>query len=83
MFFQEAFELLCVWLSKGGKTSHIASLMRNQGILIALDKAKKKIDRIKENLKRTGCTIAQVYAYDSISAVKEASIESCMYYIAW
>ena len=60
----------------GGKTCHIATLMRNSGILIALDKAKKKIDTIKKNLDQAGCTIAQVYGFDSTKAVLGSATEN-------
>ena len=60
----------------GGKTCHIAALMHNSGVLIALDKAKKKIDIINKNLDQAGCTIAQVYGFDSTKAVLDSATEN-------
>lgn len=60
----------------GGKTCHIASLMQNSGVLIALDKAKKKIDTIRENLSQAGCTSPFFYGFDSTKAAEEKKVDS-------
>ncbi|KAF6021408.1 NSUN6 [Bugula neritina] len=57
----------------GGKTCHIGTLMQNSGVLIALDKAKKKMDTLKSNLLKSGCTIAQVYCQDASKSVQDGS----------
>lgn len=38
--------------SPGGKLSHIAQLMKNRGILIAVDRSPRKMKRIRSNLNR-------------------------------
>ena len=40
----------------GGKTTHIAQLMGNSGEILAVDLAKRKIQRITENCQRLGIT---------------------------
>ena len=45
----------------GGKTTHLAQLMGNKGILIALDVDKGKIKALKANIHRLGVTNALVY----------------------
>jgi 16S rRNA (cytosine967-C5)-methyltransferase len=43
----------------GGKTTHIAQLMRNVGEIIALDRSQGKLQRITENCQRLGVTNVQ------------------------
>jgi len=38
----------------GGKTSHIAQLMQNRGEIIAMDKSRNRLKKMKEELKRLG-----------------------------
>jgi len=53
--------------------------MQNSGVLIALDKAKKKMDTLKFNLLKSGCTIAQVYCQDASKSVQDGSSIGCIY----
>jgi 16S rRNA (cytosine967-C5)-methyltransferase len=41
----------------GGKAAHLAELMRNMGIIVALDSDRKRIGRISENSMRLGLSI--------------------------
>ena len=41
----------------GGKATHLAELMRNQGTIIALESDQERIKKIRENSKRLGTTI--------------------------
>jgi 16S rRNA (cytosine967-C5)-methyltransferase len=43
----------------GGKATHIAELMENEGIVIALESDRKRIGRIRENAARLGATIVR------------------------
>ena len=52
----------------GGKTSHLATLMQNQGTLIALDKSKGKVKHIQANATRLRLDMVKTYAYDSTKA---------------
>lgn len=53
----------------GGKTTHIASLMENKGHVIALDRSKNKIAKIKENLSCWGLSCVNVYCFDGTKSV--------------
>jgi SAM-dependent methyltransferase len=49
----------------GGKTSHIASLMRNQGCVVALDKSPPKVSKLTENIKRFALSNVHCYLFNS------------------
>ncbi len=49
----------------GGKTSHMAELMRNKGIIYAFDIDEARIRRMKMLLKRMGITIVRVFKEDA------------------
>jgi len=48
----------------GGKTGHIAQLMKNEGRLIALDKDPQKISRLTVEMKRLGIHIVSTQVFD-------------------
>jgi len=48
----------------GGKTGHIAQMMENQGILIALDKDKNKLLRLEAEMHRLGVSIVSTHTHD-------------------
>jgi len=48
----------------GGKTTHIAQDMRNQGLLVANDSKKHRLTSLSSNLQRLGVTCAVVSNYD-------------------
>ncbi|XP_075211216.1 tRNA (cytosine(72)-C(5))-methyltransferase NSUN6-like [Lycorma delicatula] len=52
----------------GNKTTHIASLMKGKGQIIALDKTEKKIERIKENCKNQHLNNVSAYVFDATKA---------------
>ena len=52
----------------GGKTTHIAELMKNQGKIYAFDTDDRRIRRMKELLKRTGVSIAEIFTRDAREA---------------
>uniref|UniRef100_A0A7S0ZAX3 SAM-dependent MTase RsmB/NOP-type domain-containing protein n=1 Tax=Timspurckia oligopyrenoides TaxID=708627 RepID=A0A7S0ZAX3_9RHOD len=51
--------------SPGGKTSHIAALMQNQGRIIALDKNTKKIQQLKSTLDELQVSMVRSFAQDA------------------
>ncbi|XP_074656528.1 tRNA (cytosine(72)-C(5))-methyltransferase NSUN6-like isoform X2 [Tubulanus polymorphus] len=55
----------------GGKTTHIATLMKNKGRVIGLDKAKNKLEKIRMNVKQLGLDCVEIYGYDSTKAMDE------------
>ncbi|MBN1436123.1 MAG: methyltransferase domain-containing protein [Sedimentisphaerales bacterium] len=52
----------------GGKTTHLAELMRNQGEIIACDISDEKLALIDENCRRLGHTIVRTSLADNIDA---------------
>ncbi len=54
----------------GGKTTHLAELMENQGRIIAFEIFKDRARRLKLMIKRTGVKIAEVHVMDARRAVE-------------
>lgn len=52
----------------GGKTTHMACLMRNSGKIVAIDISKKKILRLKENYIRLGIQNVETRVLDAINS---------------
>jgi len=57
--------VLDICASPGGKTGAIAQLMGNTGMIISIDRNMKKIERMKQNLRRLGVTNAVCIAHDA------------------
>lgn len=51
--------------SPGHKTSHLASLMRNEGVLVAIDRSKKRVQEMAALLTRLGATAVECIHGDS------------------
>ena len=54
----------------GGKTTHLAQLMRNTGRLYALDVLPWRLERLKENAARLGVTNIEVLTADATRAIE-------------
>lgn len=54
----------------GGKSLHIAALMRNQGRLIAMDVHQGKLEELKRRSRRAGCDIIEVREISSSKVIK-------------
>ncbi len=52
----------------GGKTEHIAELMRNKGVIHAFDIDELRVKRMQELLKRAGISIVKIYLRDGREA---------------
>ncbi|XP_042366475.1 tRNA (cytosine(72)-C(5))-methyltransferase NSUN6 [Plectropomus leopardus] len=61
--------ILDMCAAPGGKTCHIAALMRDQGEVVAVDKIRNKIDRIRQNAQMLHLRSIKVYCFDSVKAV--------------
>jgi 16S rRNA (cytosine967-C5)-methyltransferase len=55
----------------GGKTSHIAQLMHNTGIVISMDINEKKINNIFDNSQRLGISIVKPVKHDATKIQRE------------
>ncbi len=54
----------------GGKTTHLAQLMRNTGRLYALDLYPWRLKRLEENARRLGVTNIEVFTADATRAIE-------------
>jgi 16S rRNA (cytosine967-C5)-methyltransferase len=48
----------------GGKTGHIAQLMENRGVMVAIDKDAAKLETLRNEMERLGVTIVQPVSAD-------------------
>lgn len=65
--------ILDMCAAPGGKCTHLATLMKNQGKIIALDKSANKIATLRANVNRCGVTCVSAYAFDATKAVDFSS----------
>lgn len=54
----------------GGKTLHLAALMRNEGRILALDPSDAKLARLRSRARRAGATIVETRAVLSTKVIK-------------
>ncbi len=54
----------------GGKTTHLSQLMKNRGVIIALDKKSQRLIALKNNLERMGCRNVVAYNMDALDVSK-------------
>ncbi|GAB6117869.1 16S rRNA (cytosine(967)-C(5))-methyltransferase RsmB [Thermoanaerobacter brockii subsp. lactiethylicus] len=62
---KEGETVIDVCAAPGGKTTHIAQLMKNNGKVVAFDLHPHRLELIKENCKRLGITNVKTEAFDS------------------
>ena len=60
----------------GGKTGHIAELMKNEGLLMAVDREPERTRLLDENLTRLGVRIAKIVCHDWTKATVPQEIIS-------
>ncbi|XP_061166689.1 tRNA (cytosine(72)-C(5))-methyltransferase NSUN6-like [Saccostrea echinata] len=63
---QPGERILDMCAAPGGKTTHIASKMKNKGEVIAIDRSDHKVDKIRSNLEKWGLTCVTCYACDAL-----------------
>ena len=68
-------KVLDVCAAPGGKTCHIAAILKNTGKIYSLDKVSKKIDLIKANCQKLGIKNVEAIAFDSSKIVQERLFE--------
>ena len=61
---QPGERILDACAAPGGKTTHLAQLMKNQGTIVALDRHQGRLDRLVSNCARLGISIVQPVLYD-------------------
>jgi 16S rRNA (cytosine967-C5)-methyltransferase len=62
---------------RGGKTTHLAEMMHNQGLLLALDYHRGRLQEARSNLQRWGATRAQLLQGDAARPlpIKDRSLD--------
>jgi 16S rRNA (cytosine967-C5)-methyltransferase len=73
---QPGEKILDACAAPGGKTSHLAELMQNNGVIVACDREARRIAVLEENIARLGIGIAKVYRHDWTRAKIPKEIES-------
>lgn len=63
-------KILDLCAAPGGKTTHIAALMHDQGEVIALDKLPNKVKKIKQNALLLGLHSIRTFCFDGTKALK-------------
>ena len=58
--------ILDLCAAPGGKTTHIAELMNDEGVLIAVDVSRRKLRRLCENVRRLGLAVVECVASDGV-----------------
>jgi 16S rRNA (cytosine967-C5)-methyltransferase len=48
----------------GGKTAYVAQLMKNQGVIIACDRDRERLQLLRDNVDRLGVTIVRAVCHD-------------------
>lgn len=61
--------ILDMCAAPGNKTSHIAQLMQDTGILIALDKSKRRVETLKRNVIEFECV--RCFAFDATKSISD------------
>ncbi|XP_054948429.1 tRNA (cytosine(72)-C(5))-methyltransferase NSUN6 isoform X1 [Pan paniscus] len=72
---QPGEKILDLCAAPGGKTTHIAALMHDQGEVIALDKIFNKVEKIKQNALLLGLNSIRAFCFDGTKAVKLDMVE--------
>jgi len=71
---QPGERILDACAAPGGKTTHLAQLMQNQGTIIALDRQRERLTRLTDNCQRLGIEI--VHTHERDVATDEPTITS-------
>lgn len=72
---QPGEKILDLCAAPGGKTTHIAALMHDEGEVIALDKISNKVEKIKQNALLLGLNSIRAFCLDGTKALKLDVVE--------
>lgn len=62
-------QLLEIGAGRGGKTGHLGELLRNQGLVLAVDYHRQRLAALRRNLRRWGVTCVQALRADATQAL--------------
>lgn len=62
----------------GGKTTHLAMLMKDQGLLWAMDKNASKVAQLTSLCQRFGLTCVRTAKHDAIKALSTSTKDTCV-----
>uniref|UniRef100_A0A1A8CGU9 NOP2/Sun domain family, member 6 n=1 Tax=Nothobranchius kadleci TaxID=1051664 RepID=A0A1A8CGU9_NOTKA len=68
---QPGERILDMCAAPGGKTCHIAALMRDQGEVVALDRIRNKVERIRQNAQTLHLQSIKAFCFNSVDAVSD------------
>ncbi|XP_037693597.1 tRNA (cytosine(72)-C(5))-methyltransferase NSUN6 isoform X2 [Choloepus didactylus] len=71
---QPGEKILDMCAAPGGKTTHIAARMCDQGEVIALDKISHKVEKIKQNASLLGLKSIRAFCFDGTKALKREMV---------
>ncbi|XP_069770767.1 tRNA (cytosine(72)-C(5))-methyltransferase NSUN6 isoform X2 [Narcine bancroftii] len=66
--------ILDICAGPGGKTTHIAALMNDEGEVVAIDKIANKVKKIKQNAENLQLKCINVFCFDGTSALAKEGI---------
>lgn len=66
----EGMRIIDACAGAGGKTLHLAALMKNKGKIVAMDREQWKLDELKKRARRAGATTIETRLIDSSKIVK-------------
>jgi 16S rRNA (cytosine967-C5)-methyltransferase len=61
-------KILDACAAPGGKTAYLAQLMQNRGVIIACDRARERLEIVKDNVGQLGATIVRAVRHDWMSS---------------
>ncbi len=73
---QPGEQVLDACSAPGGKSTHIAELMNNQGSLLAVDLSKNRLQRVTENADRLGINCLRTIATDATKLVSRKDLHN-------
>ncbi|XP_042331535.1 tRNA (cytosine(72)-C(5))-methyltransferase NSUN6 isoform X2 [Sceloporus undulatus] len=76
LFLQPGERILDMCAAPGGKTTHLATLMHDEGEVVALDKIADKVKKIKQNASLLKLNCIKTFCYDGTKALATSNIEN-------
>lgn len=61
--------ILDMCAAPGGKTTHVASLMGDKGVVIAFDKSEPKVAKLRANCEKLGIQCVKSFIYDGVKSL--------------